>query len=301
MLDRQHNVVAWIAHHAARRGAQLAVVDEQRRLDYRALDERCARAAAAFAELGVARGDRIALLLGNRSAYLEAIIAAARLGAIAVPINARLTAPEIRPLLEDCEPRLLLHEADFAETVEAAAEPRVVRLACGGDADADAYEAALSTAAPREGIEPSTAEDPNLLMYTSGTTGVPKGALLPHGKTLFNSMNAREFFELSAEDRVLVALPLFHSFGLNILSIPTLFAGGTLFLHDHFDPERMWQTVGRERISFFGGVPTMFRALLEALDSASETVDRGSLRFLFTAGAAISIELIHDFERYAWC
>ena len=81
-----------------------------------------------------------------------------------------------------------------------------------------------------------------LLMYTSGTTGTPKGALLPHRKTLYNSLNAEGFFSLTGEDRVLVILPLFHSFGLKILALPALHAGASVFLHAHFDPVRTWRT-----------------------------------------------------------
>jgi acyl-CoA synthetase (AMP-forming)/AMP-acid ligase II len=135
-------------------------------------------------------------------------------------------------------------------------------------------------------------------MYTSGTTGTPKGALLPHRKTLANARNAEVFFGLSPSDRVLVVLPLFHSFGLKILALPTLYAGGSVVLQRGFDAERVWRTIAEERITFLGGVPTMLRALLDALDAASrEAPDRASLRFVFSAGAALPVELIHGFER----
>ena len=132
-------------------------------------------------------------------------------------------------------------------------------------------------------------------MYTSGTTGVPKGALLPHRKTLFNSLNAQLFFELTRADRVLVAVPLFHSFGLKILAIPALYAGASLVLQGSFDAADTWRSVARERVTLLGGVPTMFRALGEAYDQGRP--DTSSLRFLFTAGAAIPVEQIHAFEK----
>jgi fatty-acyl-CoA synthase len=135
-----------------------------------------------------------------------------------------------------------------------------------------------------------------LLMYTSGTTGTPKGALLPHRKTLFNSLNAQLFFDLSGRDGVLVVVPLFHSFGLQILAIPTLYAGGRVVLQRHFDAPALWQAVARHDVSFFGGVPTMFRELLAALDARGGARDLASLRFAFTAGAAIPVELIHAFQ-----
>jgi fatty-acyl-CoA synthase len=142
-------------------------------------------------------------------------------------------------------------------------------------------------------VHPISPDAPLLLMYTSGTTGVPKGALLPHRKTLFNTLNAQLFFGLTAADRVLVILPLFHSFGLLILSLPTLYAGGRVLLTGHFDPAATWRSVADESISFLGGVPTQLQALLEA---GPERYDTRSLRFLFGAGAAVPVEQIRAFE-----
>jgi fatty-acyl-CoA synthase len=137
-----------------------------------------------------------------------------------------------------------------------------------------------------------------LLMYTSGTTGTPKGALLPHRKTLYNSLNAQIFFDLTRHDRVLTVVPLFHSFGLCILAIPALYAGARVVLQPRFEPEAVWRAVDEQRVSYLGGVPTMFQALLEALEAdPAGSRPRPALRFLFTAGAAIDPELIRAFER----
>ncbi len=294
-----HNVGAWTDRRAAIAGDRLALVDAERSLDYAALHARTLRCAGLLAERGLARGERVALLLRNRSAYLEVVFAAARLGAIAVPINARFTAPEIRRVLDDCTPRILVHEASLADAAHGAREeaeaPAPECIACGGDEDA--YERALDATPARERIEPVTPEHPMILMYTSGTTGVPKGALLPHRKTLYNSLNAQLFFDLTRSDRVLVSLPLFHSFGLSILSLPTLYAGGTVYLESHFDPDRVWRQVARHRITFLGGVPTQLAAMLEALERAPGSYEHDSLRFLFGAGSAVPVEQIRAFER----
>jgi fatty-acyl-CoA synthase len=299
--EAEPNVVGWIARHAASRGDQRAIADQDRTLSYRDLRERISRCAAVLAGEGLSRGDRVALALGNRSAYLEVVFGAAQLGAIAVPINARLTAWEIRRMFDDCTPRVLVYDALHSEVAlgacEGAVQPPSTRICCGGAPDA--YEAALAAAAPRETIEPVSPDDPMILMYTSGTTGIPKGALLPHRKTLYNSLNAERFFGLTPEDRILVMLPLFHSFGLAILSIPALHVGAAITVHARFDPEAVWETVDRERTSFFGGVPTMFQRLLDVLDRApAGRYDLSSLRFLFTAGAAIPVEVIRGFERH---
>ncbi|MGE4605710.1 MAG: AMP-binding protein [Myxococcota bacterium] len=297
-----NNVGSWIERHAADGGDRIACVDAHQCLDYAALHERTLRCAARLAAAGVGRADRVALLLNNRSAYLEAVFAAARLGAVAVPINARFTAPEVLRVLDDCTPAALLYENALSAVAERAcaeaSHPPTLRLACGGEPDL--YESALAEVEPLARLEPVSPDDPMLLMYTSGTTGVPKGALLPHRKTLFNSLNAQLFFDLTRHDRVLVPLPLFHSFGLLILSIPTLYAGGTVHLMPRFDAARVWKSVEREQITFLGGVPTLFQALLDALDEASAAgapAPAHRPRFLFSAGAAISVELIRSFEK----
>ncbi|MDJ0865603.1 MAG: long-chain fatty acid--CoA ligase [Myxococcota bacterium] len=292
------NVASWLPRRAAGAGDRVALIDPDRTLTYADLDERTARCAAWLRSAGVARGDRVGILAANRSAYLETVFAAARLGAIALPLNARLAPPELRQLLDDAEPRVLVHEHDLTPLVEksldgATAAPR--RLAAGGGPDA--YEAALAAHAPHFDVEPVAPDDPMILMYTSGTTGMPKGALLPHRKTLYNALNAQLFFDLRRDDRVLVVLPLFHSFGLKILSLPALYAGATVVLERHFDATALWQTVSDRRITLLGGVPFMFRQLEDALAAApADRYDLSSLRFAFTAGAAIPVELIHAFE-----
>src|SRR5262245_23622335 len=288
----------WIERRAEAHGGDPALEDDLRRLDYAALHARILRAADVLHAAGVRRGVRVAISARNRSAVLEVGFAAARLGAIAVPINARLVAREVRFLLGDCTPRAVLLDAPSEPAVREAAAAlgaaAPALLLCGG-AD-DPWERALAAAAPREACEPSTPETPTILMYTSGTTGQPKGALLPERKAHYNCRNAEIFFGLTRADRVLVALPLFHSFGLQILSLPTLFAGGRVVLRRAFDPLAIWDDVEWLGITFFGGVPTMFRALLEALAASPRPRDLSTLRFLFTAGAAIPVELIRAFE-----
>lgn len=290
-----HNAGGWLVRRAATTGARPALQDDARALSYAALDARTARCAGWLRARGVGAGDRVAILMTNGSPFLEAVFAAARLGAIALPINTRLAPPEVRQLLDDAEPTVLLHDAALAPLVARACEgaaKRPVALASGGAPDA--YEAALAASEPVRDVVPVSPEDPMILMYTSGTTGVPKGALLPHRKTLFNSLNAQLFFDLSGRDRVLVVVPLFHSFGLQILSIPALYAGASVVLQRHFDAAALWDAVARERVTCFGGVPTMFGELQAAFDARPDR-DLSALRFAFTAGAAIPVERIHAF------
>jgi len=260
---------------------------------------------------GVGPGDRVALWLGNRGALIEALFATARLGAIALPLNARLTPAEIAFQLDDSTPTALLVERAWqgrAEAAQALARSRCrILLPVGAgpeppaaDADEDdEYEQALARSPASDRCEPVTPQTPLLLMYTSGTTGRPKGALLPHRKALYNSLNAQLFFDLRARDRVLVVAPLFHSLGLQILTLPALYSGASVVLQEGFEARRVWSTIEREGIRFFGGVPTMHQRLLEAL-RAGEPFSRvpDCLRFAFTAGAAAPVELIRGFHEH---
>lgn len=291
------NVALWLERNARERGSSPALQDDWRALDHATLADRVARCANWLHTRGLRRRGRVALLLDNRSAAVECVFAAARLGAIAVPLNARLTAPEVAALLRDSEPSCFVsdtaHQGCATESLAAAAL-RCETLVCGGDPDA--YEAMLRATPPGGPAASVSPEDPMLLMYTSGTTGRPKGALLPQRKTLYNALNARILFGTRADDRVLVALPLFHSFGLKILTLPALHAGASVRLHARFDAQRFWRALRDEGIAYAGGVPTQLRALLEALaDDPALWTGSSRLRFLFGAGAALPIETIQSF------
>jgi fatty-acyl-CoA synthase len=289
-VDAAVNVGLWPARRALLAPERGAVVEVEsgRRFTYRELASRVARASAWLTRMGVGPGERVALALPNVSPYLELHFACALLGAIDVPLNSRLAVPELAHILGDARPALVVADAEHRTKIAAAGGP-------GALAALDDYEAAVEGGTPGSVAPAPGGEAPHLILYTSGTTGQPKGALLPHRKTLFNSLNADLFFDLSARDRVLVALPLFHSFGLNILAVPVLYRGGTVLLARSFDPSAFLETTARERVTFFGGVPTMFRRLLATgLDRAR----LDTLRFAFTAGAAIPVETIHAFHEH---
>lgn len=304
--DDARHVGRWIAHWAKVQPDALAWADAERRCTYAEADARIRRGVAWLAARGVGRGDRVGLWLGNRGATLEMLFAAARLGAMVLPVNARLTAEEVAFQLDDAEPRVLLVEgawrerADDAIARQSGDAPSVLEVGGGrpGTAGADdPYEAALAAAEPSDQCEAVSPEDPVILMYTSGTTGHPKGALLPHRKTLANSLNAEIYFGITPRDRVLVVAPLFHSLGLQILALPALWAGAGLVLQPRFDAAAVWRAIETEKISYFGGVPTMYQRLLEALDGPGGAAGPpASLRFAFTAGAAASPALIRAFH-----
>jgi fatty-acyl-CoA synthase len=280
-----------------------AIIFGDRTTTYSQLWDRVTRLAGGLATSGVRPGERIACLTTNHPAFLETYFASALLGTIFVPLNFRLAREEVRFQIEDADPSVLV----LGTTQEDCPEPslqglgtkglRIFRIEAGGTEKGSSYEGLLegSPVAHRDGPgRDFSPEDPQLIMYTSGTTGTPKGALLPFRKTLYNSLNAKSFFELSEDDVVLIPVPLFHSLGLNILSVPVLFQGGTVVLLESFDPARTLEAIGRHRVTFFGAVPTIYRRLL---DHGLEHGDLTSLRFGFTAGAPIPVSLIEAFHQ----
>jgi fatty-acyl-CoA synthase len=277
------NVGTWLERHAADRPEQAALVVERtgERISYRELDARVRRVASALAALGVAHGDRVALALPSEALYLELYFAIALVGAIAIPLNTRLTAAELGFQLDDAEPRLAIRPlgSDLPE--------RRGTLAL----TPDELRARLPAAAPRVTPAPG-GEAPQVILYTSGTTGQPKGAVLPHRKTYWNTRNAEQYFELDSSSVVVCPIPLFHSFGLKILAVPALSCGATLVLVERFDPIGLQDCVARHGATLLGAVPVMYARMLDA-GLAPEKL--ASLKFAFSAGAAIAAETI---ERY---
>jgi fatty-acyl-CoA synthase len=278
------NVGSWIAARAALHPDRTALHVEEReeRLSYADLNRLTNRVAHLLRALGVRPGDRVALALRSDPLYLGLYFACAKVGAILVPLNTRLTGPELAFQLEDSAPSVVLREADLPIS-----EPDRTNILSPEE---------LREALPPRDDEPPLArggEAPQVIMYTSGTAGVPKGALLPHRKTLFNTLNAEIYFELAERDVVVVPVPLFHSFGLKILSVPALFSGATVVLVDRFDPEALQQTVSRHRATLLGGVPVMYHRILRAgLDGARLK----TLRAAFCAGAPLDVETVHAFD-----
>ena len=293
----------WLEDQARRRASRPAVRFGGHTITYGELWARVARLGAGLNREGVHPGDRIACMTTNHPAFLETYFASSLIGAIFVPFNFRLAWREIRFQIEDAEPAILIlgpvQEAlpdSFPEDLQNTGL-KVFRLRSDDERGGPSYEGLLGKdpLSESDGLRrPFSPEDPQLIMYTSGTTGTPKGALLPYRKTLYNSLNAQCFFELGANDTVLVPVPLFHSLGLNILSVPVLFQGGTVVLLERFEPEAALRAIERHRVTFAGAVPTVYKRLL---DHGLEGHDLSSLRFCFTAGAPIPVPLIEAYHR----
>ncbi|OZC83936.1 p-hydroxycinnamoyl-CoA synthetase [Rhodococcus sp. 06-412-2C] len=281
---------AWVHRRSRQTPNAVAIKFRGESRTYRELDVRVTRLANALRDLGISKGDRIAVLSDNHPAYLETLYAAGLLGAIFVPLNSRLTAVEIAYALTDSGAQVFVHSAALTATSSDAAHavPTVEhRIAIDGAADACShhYDTLIAEASADFFDLQVGHSDPALIMYTSGTTGRPKGVVLSHGNLLFAVMNAILDLDLLSDEVSLVTAPLFHTGALNMIALPTLLKGGTVVIDEGFEPGRTLRMIEEERITFSFGVPTM----LDAMSShpAWISTDLSSLRRLIAAAAPV--------------
>lgn len=278
----------------------LVVVEPAARFTYRALDQRAVRCAQLLAGLGLAPGDRVAILAHNRVEYLDAFFAAGKSGLVLVTLGTRLTAHELAPILEDAGARALLYDGDFVDTVAALRGRIPVEHWIALDAPAasgDHAYAELSGAVDPERFVPfrSRPEDVYCLLYTSGTTGRPKGVMIPHRQIAWNGYNTVCGWQLRSDDVSPVFTPLYHAGGLMAFLGPIFTIGGTIVLHRAFDSAEIWRTVAAERCTVILGVPTIWKLLAEAPEFA--TTDLSSVRCLYSGGAPLPTWIAEIYQR----
>jgi fatty-acyl-CoA synthase len=271
---RDFGIGSWPARRARKTPHKTAVLDPGGRFTYAELHERVNRLANALRGLSVGRGDRVAYLGPNHHTFLEALFASGALGAVFVPLNTRLAAPELRHCLDDSGAAVLIHDP----ALPVLSGPQTI--AVGPD-----YEDLLAGASA-EAVETAVAlDDPFIIMYTSGTTGLPKGALLTHGNLTWNAFNVLVDVDLASDETTLCTAPLFHTAGLNMTCLPTLLKGGTVVLEPSFDPGRTLKLVESLRVTYMFGVPVMFDAI--ARSAAWAGADLSSLRRVSCGGAPV--------------
>lgn len=291
----------WIAKHATAQPEAPALNDllSGRRYTYAQLDDRLDRCALFLHErCGVGPGDRVALLMHNCSDVVEIIFACWRLGAICVPMNWRLAVPEIVYILNDCEPKALVHTAEFADNAAAAAGQfgRPVMLVGTDDGRPSLYESGLKAAYGNLPEVEHGFDDPWVILYTSGTTGRPKGALITYRMQLFNAVNCAVATGITNQSHGLTVLPLFHVGGLCVYLSPILHAGGNNTIMDQFDAEAMLRlmTDRATGVTHFLGVPTNFLFVSQLPAFRDAKIDH--LQSVGVGGAAPSLALL---EAYA--
>src|SRR6266436_7856666 len=250
----------WIAHFGRRTPDKLAAVDiaSERRFSYAQFDARISRLAAHLRDaLKITRGDRVAVLAMNTTDTLEVQFACGRIGAVFLPLNTRLTVPELQYIVGDAGPALMIHDAELADVGLSVAKlckvPSALLLGPDGS-----YEAAIAASTPLDKAEVATLDDISTIMYTSGTTGQPKGAIITHGMTFWNCVNLGGPAYIAPSSVLLTVLPLFHTGGLNCYTNPVLHAGGTVLIMRAFDPGLALAVISdpARRINVFFGVPS---------------------------------------------
>jgi fatty-acyl-CoA synthase len=266
-----------------------------RHYTYADLNTRANRAAHFLAAQGVGKGDRVCLLAHNSVVYVDLLFACAKLGAIFAPLNWRLTAHELNYIVGDCEPTVFLCGPEFIETLEALrptlGQTRFVSLEGATISNALRYEDEVDLAPTAEPVRPALdGDDPLCLLYTSGTTGRPKGALIPHRQVLWNCINTVISWGLSESDVSPIFTPMFHAGGLFVFLTPLLYAGGRLILTRAFDPEGSLRTIESYRCTAILGVPTLFQKWLDTPYFAQTNLSH--VRFFINGGAPMALPLV---------
>jgi long-chain acyl-CoA synthetase len=294
------NLGTILADSARERPEHPAILHGHRVLSYAELDRAARGVATSLRERGLGAGDRVALLAPNVPEFTIAYFGILYAGATVVPLNVLLTAPEVAYHLEDSQAALLIAHPLFAAPArEGAATARVPVVWAGGDVPGQENLATLAEARPLHGLAPTREDDTAVILYTSGTTGKPKGAELTHSNLTLNcTVVLSRLLSADQSDVALATLPLFHSFGQTVIQNGSIARGGTFTLLPRFAPADAFDLIQRDRVTIFAGVPTMYFALLH--HPGGEKYDLSSLRFCLTGGAPMPVEVMHAFEqRYA--
>lgn len=295
----------FLTKHTLYRPNKVAAIIDDIPYTYKYINDRSNKLANFLVEKGIKKGDRISVILLNCIEFLEVYFAAAKVGAIFVPLNYRLTPPELEFQLNDCGSRLIVFHDEFNNVVES----MIGRVPVEKDkffvvgenvmsmSFAQAYEEAIKdfpTDEPRP-EQPVDWEDAQAIMYTSGVTGNPKGALLSHRKTLFNAINAEFYFDITSADIYFSPLPLFHSGGLFVTATPTMFKGATFITYRKFDPKGVLKTIEKYRVTIFLALTTLLNFIVK--NERLQDYDLSSVRASFGGGERTAPELFEHFAK----
>ena len=247
-------------------------------------------------ELGIQRGDRVAYLGYNRPEMLVLLFGLARIGAMLLPLNFRLAPAEHRTILDDAKPKALIAGPEFVKAAQSLrpALPAMRMMSIGAEVDDFASWDAMVGVTPQQISDLGQARDPVLLVYTSGTTGRPKGAVHTQEALIWNAINAVHCHDLTSADHVLTVLPMFHVGGLCIQTVPALYAGASVTLHERFDAAHWLADVAVRRPTLSLLVPATIKAVLE--HDRWLTSDLSSLRALYTGSSTVPDALFAPFH-----
>jgi long-chain acyl-CoA synthetase len=291
------NLATILTETAKRHGDRTAFKVDDVELNYALLDEASARIAGLLREKGVAEGDRVGLMLPNVPYFPVLYYGILRAGGVVVPMNVLLKEREVRFYLDDPGAKLLFAWHGFADAAQTGA----------ADAGAECllvkpgeFEQLLASQEPHREVANRAGSDTAVLLYTSGTTGTPKGAELTHANMRVNcTIVTQKLGGFSENDVLLGALPLFHSFGQTCAMNAGVGIGAMVTLLPRFDPDKALEIIERDRVTVFQGVPTMYNAMLHA--ERADSTDTSTLRLCISGGSAMPAELLRGFEEKFGC
>ncbi len=294
----QLNLGSILAGSASERPDKVAVRLGERAITYRALDRDARGVATSLRDRGLEPGDRVALMVPNLPEFTIAYFGILYAGCIVVPLNVLLSAPEVAYHLRDSGAELLVAHSTFREpATEGARQARVpVAWADGELSDTTRPSiAAMAAAEPMDTVSATSPTDTAVILYTSGTTGKPKGAELTHSNLFLNCAQVVPRLIPVADDTVMLAtLPLFHSFGQTVVQNGSIASGATFTLLPRFTPEEAFEIMERDRVTVFAGVPTMYFALLHHVPERA--FDLSSLTYCMSGGAPMPVDVMRAFE-----
>ena len=286
-VSRTQTIDSWLTTHADHQPDRPALNFDTKVYTYRQLAERVDQVAAGLQrEFELQRGDRVAFYGYNSDTEVVLIFAAAKLGLILVPLNWRLSPVEINFILRDCGPKILFHGREFDQLL-----PEVI-----GDLDVklvstfDKLQRMIPVASDLAVESDADLSDPLLIVYTSGTTGQPKGAVITQEAVYWNATMSIHAHDYTAEDHVLNILPLFHIGGINIQMMPCFFIGGTVTLHATFDPDKTLDDLANRQITTTVCVPTVMRVLIAHPNW--KRLSFPSLRLINTGSTDVPIDIL---------
>ncbi|MBN1882276.1 MAG: long-chain fatty acid--CoA ligase [Deltaproteobacteria bacterium] len=298
------NVGEWIIKRAERNPDGPFLQEEEggdRAFTNRQFNERVNRMADALLGMGVKKGDRVATLLLNSSEFLEILFACGKIGAIIVTVNFRLAVPELSYILHNSRPRVVFYSSDFYEKVESLKSIRreiAAWIKHGGEEILDDRSVSDLTAGASIHEPPGVGDvieyDPLLIMYTSGTTGDPKGAVLSHRAITFDAIHNLLNYGLNHTFKSLVSTPLFHIGSLAASTTPVVYAGGSLVLRHFFNASEMIKLIMHEKINYMFAVPVMYQMMTEAAEWPE--ADFSHVHYFFSGGAPMPVPLIKKYQ-----
>src|SRR3954447_8880712 len=282
------NLARILTETAERDGDRTAVKLDDFEANYELLDQGTSRVAGMLREKGLEPGDRVGIMLPNVPHFALAYYGVLRAGGVVVPMNVLLKGREVKFYLEDPEAKFLFAWEGFADAAKEGAEEAGTECLV---VETEGFLEQVMEADPEPELAERSGEDTAVILYTSGTTGKPKGAELTHDNLYKNCTVASKILgDITKDDVILGALPLFHSFGQTCSMNATTYVGAELTMLPRFDPDKAFEIIERDSVSIFMGVPTMYNALLHS--DAADGADTSSLRVCVSGGSAMPEELM---------